>query len=301
MKNILITGATGLVGRRLITLLLKNGYQVGVLSRGAVDIVGVKSFLWSSVEVDLEALIFADVIVHLAGANVGEKRWTANRKKEIIDSRVGTAELIRTGLVDNDIKIDAFISASGVGFYGEGGDEILTEKSPNVTKDFLSGVCEQWENKAEEFSGLCRSASVRIGFVLDKNADGFNKLVQPIRFGVGAALATGNQYMSWIHLDDLAEIFLTVIENQSLSGPINACSPNSLTNKDLTKKIARHLKKPLFMPNVPRFVLQLLLGEMSDLALVGNRVYPEKVLGNGFVFKHPDLESALERIYGFTS
>ena len=195
------------------------------------------------------------------------------------------------------IEIDAFISASGVGFYGEGGDEILTEESPNVTKDFLSGVCEQWENKAEEFSGMCRSASVRIGFVLDKNADGFNKLVQPIRFGVGASLGSGNQYMSWVHLDDLTQIFLTVIKDETFSGPVNACSPNPLTNNDLTKKVAKHLHKPLFMPNVPRMVIKVLLGEMGDLALVGNRVLPAKLLKQGFKFKYPILEDALKEIY----
>ena len=297
MTNILITGGTGLVGRRLISLLLKEGYTVGVLSRRDVKLKNVQSFLWTDFTVDIEALRFADVIVHLAGANVGEKRWTRNRKKEITNSRVATAELIRKGLFDNKIKIDAFICASAVGFYGEGADDVLTEKSSNVTKDFLSDVCEEWENKAQDFSSICRVASVRIGFVLDKNADGFKKLVKPVRFGIGASLGTGNQYMSWIHLDDLVHIFLTVIKDDCFSGPVNACSPNPLTNSELTKKVARHLQKPLFMPNVPQIILRLLLGEMADLALVGYRVFPKKLIDHGFTFQYPTLEGSLKEIY----
>ena len=297
MTKILITGGSGLVGQDLTSLLLKKGYQVGILSRKKINIENVQTFLWDNNSIQLEALQFADIIIHLAGANVGSKRWNKKQKQIIIDSRVGSGELIRKELIRNKITIKAFISASAIGFYGEGGNLPLTETSSVITPDFLSNVCVKWENMATKFSGICRSASVRVGFVLDKNSPGFNKLVLPINMGVGAPLGKGNQYMSWVHIQDLSHIFLKVIEDNTLHGVINACSPTPLTNRELTKSIAKHLKKPLFMPPVPKFILRLLLGEMGDLALVGSRIIPEKLLNHGYQFQFPTIESALEEIY----
>ncbi len=297
MTKILITGGTGLVGKKLINLLLQKGYEVGVLSRKVVSIKNVHSFLWDKTSVDKNALEFADVIVHLAGASVGAKRWTKKRKQEIITSRVTSAELIRQSLLQNKITIDAFISASAVGIYGERSNEMLTEKTATKPTDFLSTVCSKWETKANEFSSICRSVSVRIGFVLDKEAEGFQKLVNPIKMGIGAPLGNGNQYMSWIHLDDLVNVFVQVIENKKFIGSVNACSPEPLTNRELTKQVAQHLQKPLFMPAIPKFVLKIILGEMSDLALIGNRVIPQKLITNDFQFTYPTLKDALKEIY----
>jgi uncharacterized protein (TIGR01777 family) len=297
MTKILITGGTGFIGRELISLLLKKGFEVGVLSREKVTFKNVQSFLWSRESLDLRSLVFADVVVHLAGTNVGSKRWSKSRKEDIISSRVNTAGMIRKALIENNIKIDAFISASAVGYYGDGGEEKLTESSAVVRPDFLSEVCVKWEKAAADFSSICRVASVRVGFVLGKNSDAFKKLVLPISMGFGAPLGNGKQYMSWVHLQDLTEIFLRVIEDSSLEGSINACSPNPLTNAELTKKIAHHLGRPLFMPNVPQFALKLLLGEMSSLALVGNRVLPEKLQNHGFHFQYAGLEEALKEVY----
>ena len=297
MTNILITGGSGLIGRDLISLLLEKGYRVGVLSRRQVSFKGVRPFLWTTDKLDIEALKFADVIVHLAGANVGERRWSESRKEEIISSRIDTAELIRKGLIENNIKIEAFISASASGYYGEGKEIILTEQSPIITPDFLSEVCVKWEQKAAEFSSICRTAGVRIGFVSGRKSAGFEKLALPISLGFGSPLGDGKQYMSWIHLKDLTQIFMSTIEDKTLEGVINGCSPNPLTNKELTKKIATHLGRPLFMPNVPPFILKLLLGEMANLALVGNRIIPEKLQNHGFQFKYPTLEEALKEIY----
>jgi len=297
MVSVLVTGATGLIGSRLVDLLLSKGYQVGILSRKKVTLKNVRSFQWSSSKIDLEALIFADVIVHLAGANVGAKRWTNSWKREIISSRIDTAELIRETLVTNNLTIDAFISASAIGYYGEGGSQILDEETPVVESNFLSEVCEQWENKTKEFSSICRTASVRIGFVLDKKSQSFFKLTQPIKWGVGAALGSGKQYVSWIHLDDLTRIFLTVIKDKNLSGVINGCSSEPLTNIDLTKKIANKLKRPLFLPSIPELFLRILLGEMGDLALTSTRVISNKLEKRGFKFIYPTLDNALNEIY----
>jgi uncharacterized protein (TIGR01777 family) len=297
MLNILITGGTGLIGQRITDLLLTKGYTVGVLSRAKNTIQNVKNFVWSEDSIDVKALEFADVIVHLAGANVGEKRWTKKRKKEIIRSRTQSAALIRTTLLKYNISIDAFISASAIGYYGEGGDEKLTEDTKTVTPDFLSDVCQQWEDEAALFGPICRFASIRIGFVIGKKSIGFLKLVQPIKIGFGAALGSGKQYMSWIHLDDLARVFVYVIENKKLQGAINAVSPTPETNAELSKKTALYLSKPFFMPNVPGFVLKLLLGEMGNLALVGNRVVPQKLVDNEFEFQFPTLESALDDVF----
>lgn len=297
MLNILITGGTGLVGTQLMHHLLAKGYQVGILSRRLIKLKNVKTFLWDDQQIDLEALRFADIIIHLAGVSVGDKRWTKKRKELIIASRINTAELIRTSLVKNNIAIDAFISASAVGYYGESGDRIVTESDLTVTPDFLSSVCQKWEEQTNLFASICRTASVRIGFVVDKKADGFNKLVQPIRLGIGSAIGTGKQYMSWIDLDDLVRLFTYVIEHQNLQGPINGCSPEAITNKVLSREVADYFNKPFFMPNVPQFVLRILLGEMGNLALVGNRVYPKKILDAGFKFKYPTFSETLEHSY----
>ena len=297
MLNILITGGTGLVGQRVMAHLLSKGYKVGILSRQVVKINNVRSFLWDNKQLDLEALRFADVIVHLAGVNVGSKRWSKKRKELIISSRVSTAELIRSSLIENNISIDSFISASAIGYYGEGGDKKLIESDSTITPDFLSEVCHKWEDQTALFSSICRTASVRIGFVIDKKADGFNKLVQPIKLGFGSGLGSGKQFMSWIDLHDLANVFIYVIENKKMEGPVNACSPEAITNNELSAQTAKFFKKPYFMPNVPKVALRLLLGEMANLALVGNRVYPQKLIDSGFEFEYPSFQKTLEHIY----
>lgn len=299
MKNILITGATGFIGEGLVLHLLEMGYNVGVLSRRDVKIEGVSSYLWDyeKKEIDLQALKFADIIIHLAGANVGDKRWTKKRKQEILDSRVHTSRLIREELLKNDLSIEAFISASGVGFYGEGNDRDLTEDNLVVTPDFLSDVCVAWEEEANKFKSICRVSYIRTGFVVDKYSVGFMKMVMPIAMGFGAPLGSGNQYTSWIHIQDLVRVYELVIREESLKGPINATSPFPITNKEMSRQIAKHLKKAFFMPSVPRFVLKAILGEMGNLVLVGNKVIPQKLIKRGFKFDFLNLKDALQEIF----
>jgi uncharacterized protein (TIGR01777 family) len=297
MRKVLITGGTGFIGKVLVQQLLSKGYEVGLLSRSPQNIDNVTSFLWNAKDfIDLDALRFADVIVHLAGENVGSGRWTKARKQRIRESRVTPIKLIREKIKEYDLKIDTFISASGIGYYGNGGDKVLSEENTVVNQDFLSDVCVLWENEAATLNDFCRAVSVRVGFVLDKDSEAFQKLSQPIKYGLGSPLGSGEQYVSWIHLQDLIRVFIKVIEDETFEGQVNGCSPNPICQETLTKAVASAHKKSLFLPNVPSFALKLLLGEMSDLVISGCRAVPNKLIDHGFSFKYRKIEEALSEI-----
>ncbi len=296
-KQVLITGGSGLIGSHLTQLLLKKKYSVAHLSRSEKNENGVKTYVWDieKQEMDKEALATADYVIHLAGAGVADHRWTKSYKQEIIQSRTASARLLYNTVKNlKKNKIKAFLSASGVGIYGEdtGSAEIL-ESSPHGT-DFLAHVCEKWESSADKMEALgMRVVKLRTGMVLSEEGGALTKLVKPIKLGAGAPLGSGQQYISWIHIDDLCRMYLAAIENENYKGAFNAVGPRPVTNEELTKAAAKVLKKPLFLPNVPSFALKLALGEMANIVLGGNKVSSQKIEAMGFEFNYSTIDAAL--------
>lgn len=295
-KIVLVTGGTGLVGTRLTSLLLEKGYQVRYLSRNPGKVSEVESFSWDidRQTIDEKALDGVDYIIHLAGAGVADKKWTTQRKKEILQSRTKSTEVLRSALANKDHQVKAFISASAVGYYGWDTGGVWKKEDSRFGDDFLATVTKSWEAEVDQVEKLgIRVAMLRIGIVLSDKGGALKELTKPIKWGAGAALGKGDQYMSWIHLDDLCKMFIHALENDTIQGIYNAVAPNPVTNKELSKLSAKVLGKPFFLPNVPGFVLKLALGEMASMVLGGNRVSSEKIQNDGFTFTYPEVEPAL--------
>ncbi|MFA6278104.1 MAG: TIGR01777 family oxidoreductase [Pedobacter sp.] len=298
-KNILITGASGLIGRQLIPALQAQGHTISILSRRQINIKDVNVFLWDvyNQTIDANALKGIDTVINLAGEGIADKRWTDKRKQEIIDSRVMSAQLLYKTIQETKASVTTFISASAVGFYGDRGDEVLTEKSDSGT-DFLSTCCVQWENAANEGIGLgIRVVKIRIGLILSKEGGALQAMEKPIKFFAGAPLSTGKQWMPWIHLDDIIKIFSKAVEDTKMAGAYNACAPFPVTNKLLTKTIGQKLSRPVWPVHVPKFVLKAILGEMSVLPLMSSNTMVQKLLDTGYKFVYVNLDEALDSIY----
>ena len=295
--TILITGATGLVGQELVQLLLKNGHVVHYLSTSKQKVVTeevYKGFYWDpkTSEIDLNALTNVEVVVHLAGATVS-KKWTKAYKQEIIESRVISTRLLFKTLQENPNQVKQIVSASAIGIYPDSLSTIYHETDLAVDASFLGNVVKQWENEVSQFEKLnILVAKIRIGLVLAKDGGALQEMVKPIKFGVGAAFGSGQQYQSWIHLHDLAAIFSHVIENNR-SGVYNGVSPYPVTNEALTQAIAKTLEKPLFLPNIPKFIMKLILGEMHILLFSSQHVSCRKLLDENFQYKFASLDKAL--------
>ncbi|RZK58219.1 MAG: TIGR01777 family protein [Pedobacter sp.] len=297
--KILITGATGLVGKKLIPHLLALGHEVSILSRKTAPISGVKVFLWDvyKQEIDKECLNGIDTIIHLAGEGIADKKWTDERKKQIVDSRVLSAKLLYRTIQETKSPVKTFISASAVGFYGDRAEEVLTEQSDSGS-GFLADCCVKWEEAANEGLALgIRVVKIRIGLILSKEGGALAAMEKPIKFFVGAPLGSGQQWMPWIHLDDIIKIFTTAIENTEMAGTYNACAPFPVTNKLLTKTIGQKLNRPVWPLNIPKFALKTLLGEMSILPLMSNNTSSQKILNTGYKFEYVNLDDALDSIY----
>jgi uncharacterized protein len=294
--NVLITGGTGLVGKVLTKLLQEKNYTVSYLSRSKQS-GSIKTYHWDidKKQIDIEAIAQADYIIHLAGAGVADKRWTDSYKKEIIDSRVVSTQLLAEAIEKSPKKPKAFVSASAVGFYGfDTKDTLLQENAPKGD-GFLAEVTEKWENSIQEVIKLgVRTAIMRIGIVLAKEGGALQKIMQPIQFFAGSPLGSGKQYMSWIHIKDMAHMLIYALENESIQGIYNAVGNSPVTNADFTKAVAKVMDKPLFLPNVPSFALNLMLGEMASMVVGGNKVSNEKIVNAGFQYKFATLESALK-------
>jgi hypothetical protein len=293
-RNILITGGTGLVGKCLSQYLLEQGYQVAHLSR-SLQSRDYKTFLWNYKEgkIDNKAIEFADVIIHLAGENISNARWTKQQKQVIIDSRVKTTLLLKSAIDSAQKKPELFISASAIGYYGTfNSEEIFTEDSP-AGNDFLADVVMQWESAVDEIeaSGLS-IVKLRTGVVLDKDKGAFPKIIKPIKMGLASVLGSGKQYMPWISNTDLARIYAFVIENnlKNSNEVYNAVSPEFINNKQMTKVLAKALKKPMFLPAIPEFIFKIMFGEMSSILLYGSRVSSEKLSKSGFKFEYSSIK-----------
>jgi len=292
--NIAITGASGLIGRRLLKTLAAEGHALHALSRRAGTNLppGVRISVWDPLEGEppAEALREADAVIHLAGENVAQ-RWTAEAKRRIRDSRVaGTRNLVHA-LAKLERKPGVLACASAVGYYGSRGDEMLTEASAPGA-GFLPDVCVAWEREAQAAEALgIRVVRVRTGVALDARGGAMKKLLPAFRMGAGGRLGNGRQWMPWIHLDDLAALFAFVLENP-IAGPVNAVAPQPVTNAEFTRELARTLHRPALFP-VPGLALRLLLGEMSEVLLASQRVAPQAAPAAGFRFKFPELGGAL--------
>jgi uncharacterized protein (TIGR01777 family) len=275
-KHILLTGGTGLIGKQLTDELLKKDYTVSHLSRSPGK----------------------DTVLHLVGAGIAEKRWTDERKKEIIDSRTKSIGLIYNLIKNKPNGVKSIISASATGYYSDRGDDLLTEDSLPA-HDFLGTCCIEWEKAVDEGMSLgLRILKFRTGVVLNKDGGALAKMATLVRLYVGSPLGDGRQWIPWIHWKDVIDMYLYGIENANLNSVYNMAAPNPVTNKQLTKAIAKQLHKPLWAPNVPAFALKLMLGEMATIVLGSTKASSQKIEHAGFEFKYPDISSALHEIYG---
>ena len=295
MKKILLSGATGLVGKKLSRKLYERGYQVEILVRNKKEKTNFKSYLWDYKNHFIEdgALDNTYIFIHLAGATIS-KRWTDSYKEEIYHSRIDSAQFIYEEMQKHNIHPEAFISASASGYYGQVTSEhIFTESDPSGN-DFLAKVCKDWENKAYQFKNLgSRVVCVRTATVLSSKGGALETLRKPIDFGFGAALGTGKQYFPWIHEDDLVNIYLKAVEDASMEDSYNASAPEHVTNKVFTQKLAAQLDHKIFLPNIPKCIIKAVLGEMSVLALEGSRLACDKIEKAGFKFSFNTLDAAL--------
>jgi uncharacterized protein (TIGR01777 family) len=298
-KNILLTGGTGLLGKQLTNALINKGYVVSHLSRTPGKDPRVKTYLWDIHKgvIDDACIDGVDTIIHLAGAGIADKRWTEERKKELIESRTKSIGLVYEVLKTKSHKVNSVISASGTGYYSDRGDELMTEDSPPAD-DFLGICCIKWEKAVNEGEQLgLRIVKFRTGLVLDKNGGALPQLALPVKLGVGSPLGDGKAWVPWIHHQDVVDMYLYGIENTSLIGVYNMVAPNPVTNAQLTKVVAKQLHRPLWAPNVPAFFLKLLFGEMSLVVLGSTKVSAQKIEKAGFEFKFGEVEEALEEIY----
>lgn len=297
-QSILITGGSGLVGRRLTQSLQKNGYKVSWLSLTGKSTAGVKSYKWNIDKkiIDAEAIKSADVIVHLAGEGIANGRWTSRQKQRIFDSRIESTKLLNQALNQSKHNVQSFVSASAIGYYGmDNGDRILSENDDHGN-DFLANVTKQWEKEVDEILlSSVKVVKLRLGVVLSEKGGALEKMSLPIRLWLGAALGRGDQFMSWIHIDDLCRM-IEYSFVKDLTGVYNAVSPNPVSNKEMTKTIASHLGKPFFLPNIPTFVLKILLGEMADMLLGSGKVSSKKIEKSSFEFHFPSLQLALKNL-----
>jgi uncharacterized protein len=299
--KILVTGATGLIGTAVVNALLKKGYSIHYLTTSKDKMVNedkYKGFYWNpkNNEIDTNCFEGIQVIIHLAGSSIS-KRWTTDYKKEILESRVHTTEFLFESLKKCKITLNHFIAASGTAIYPENFDNPHQEATTVIEKSFLANVVVKWEKSIHLLKSVSENVTIlRTGVVLDKNGGAFPEMIKSIKFGFGAVISNGNQYMSWIHLDDIVGIYVFVLENK-LDGVYNAVAPNPLTNRDFTKKVALKLNKLLWLPNVPSFMIKLLLGEMSYLVLNSKYISSDKIIKSGYSFDYPNIDYVLNDFF----
>ncbi|MEO1030604.1 MAG: TIGR01777 family oxidoreductase [Bacteroidota bacterium] len=297
-KTVLITGATGLIGQEIVKQCHAEGIAVHYLTTSKSKLstaANYKGFYWNPVtnEIDHNCFEGVSAIINLVGASIS-KRWTKAYKKVVLESRTKTAQLLQETIKTHNYRIDHVVSASAIGIYPTSLTNFYEETHSEVSNSFLGAVVEQWEAAMDGFKNLgCKVAKIRIGLVLAKDGGALPEIVKPIKLGAGAAFGDGEQWQSWIHVEDLARIFMYTIKYQ-LEGVYNGVAPNAVTNKELTKIAANVLEKPLFLPNIPKFAMKLVLGEMHMLLFESQRVSSQKIEHKGFHFNYANLRPALE-------
>lgn len=296
MATILITGGTGFIGTRLGRFLKTRGYTVTLLSRSGQHSNEFPAYFWDIRKqiIDPTAILTADHIIHLAGENIGAKRWTEERKKGIISSRILPTRLLFDALSKTNHKPKSIITASAIGYYGAvTSDHIFTENDP-AANGFLGNTCRQWEREADKFTELnIRTVKLRMGMVLDKTSGTLTRLQHLANLNMNAPLGKGSQYMPWIHIEDLCYMYLKAVEDETMAGVYNAVAPEYVTNTLFMKTLAKTMHKPFWPLHVPSPLVRLALGEMAEMVLEGSRVSAEKIMASGFDFRYPTLQKAL--------
>ena len=301
-NTILITGASGLLGKPLTRMLLQKGYSIHHLSRNP-ELHGnprITVYKWDieTNEIDETCLDGVIAIVHLAGEGIAEKRWTAKRKQQIIHSRTASIGMIYEMLKRNPFhQVKTIVSASAIGYYGDRGDELLREDSP-PGKGFLPIACIEWEKAVSKGAELnLRIVTLRTGIVLSDEGGALPEIANPIKKGVGTVLGSGEQWMSWIHILDVIRMYVYALEQDSIQGTYNMTAPKPVTNAEMTEALADLFHKKLWLPKAPAFGLKLVLGEMSALVLDSDKVSSSKIENEGFKFDFTELRAALKQIY----
>lgn len=301
--RLLITGATGLVGRAIVEMAHKEGVVVNYLTTKREKIISneiFKGYYWnpSKQEIDLNCFDGVTAIINLAGASIS-KKWIIEYKNEILSSRLNSVKTLNQALGKIDCSnISSFVSASAIGIYPSSLSHFYNEDDPLIDDSFLGEVVNLWEKEIDTLQHFgIAIAKIRIGMVLSPDGGALPELIKPISNYVGAAFGNGRQWQSWIHISDLARMFLFAVKNQ-LSGVYNGVSPNPVTNQKMIKEIAEVLNKPIILPNIPRFIMKIVLGEMSYLLFASQRVSSKKVAEEGFSFNYPNLRNALQFLIG---
>jgi len=296
--KILLAGATGLIGKELTKKLLEQGNILVVLSRSPkIDSSNLSYHLWNPSDGKLDISVFesVDAIINLAGSGVADKKWSKSYKKEILDSRILSTKLLVETLSKVQNKVKVFINASGIGYYGTDTLEAWVNEESPCGDDFLANVVKGWESEAFQAQKLgIRTIAIRTGIVLSSKGGALPKLVLPVKFWLGAVLGNGKQYLSWIDIDDLVAFNIFCLKNESANGCYNAVASQPVTNKEFNHVLARHLGKKILLPNIPAFVLKILLGEFANSLLGGNKVSNQKIKETGFEFKFETLSKSFE-------
>jgi len=293
MGKVLLTGGTGLIGTRLSFLLKEKGYQVNILTRAPKK---EHEYAWNIHEnyIDDKAFDNVDYIIHLAGAGIADKKWTQKRKQEIIDSRVQSAELLFKKTIQLRVPLKAFISSSGIGYYGAITSNKIFKETDHPHNDYISHVCKLWEDATFKFDTKnIRTVALRTGVVLSKDGGALSKMKTPIVSPIGS----GKQYLPWIHIDDLCQLYVKTLEDPTISGTFNAVAPEHHTSTSFSKILAKNYKKPFISLGVPAFLLKLIFGELSIILLKGSRVSSEKIESKGFTFRFPTLQNAFKNLF----
>lgn len=299
MAKVLISGGSGLLGRAISDILLKNNYEVAWLSREEGSYNSIKKMKWNIDENYIDERAFENVehIIHLAGAGIADKRWTNAYKKEILDSRIRSSQLIYNYTTKLNIKVKTLVGASAVGFYGARSSEELVNENEKPINDFLSRTCLAWENSYLPFKELgIRTPIIRIGVILSNNGGAYKKMVPPFKFNLGCSIGSGKQYFPWIHINDVANIFVHALKNELLKETYNAVGSEHVNMNTFSKQLAKSIHRFTFLPNVPTFVLKMVLGESHLMVTEGLKISNQKIKDAGFKFEFENLSDALTNL-----
>ncbi len=298
MKTVTISGGTGLIGQALAKKLQEKGYNVKILTRNPSAVSEYEAVYWNPAkkEIDADKIADSDFIVNLAGENIFRKRWTKSQKEKILSSRINSTRLLTDLILEEKIKPQAFISTSAIGYYGSEITRNLFTEKDKPGNDFLANVCVAWEKEAKKVEPKTRTVIFRIGVVFSKQGGAFPKLTFPLTFGFINSLGSGEQFLSWIHIEDIVNMYLFAIEEQNIGGVFNAVSPEVVMFNYFVNEV-RKIRNVFQLPNVPSFLIRLFLGEAADAILGGSAISSQKIIKEGFRFRYSTLKSALENLF----